>query len=63
VYPLHQLLPLEILAQTGTYPLSLVSLPYSYNEEDHLQTLIESVPPEDETKELVDYAFRYAFFM
>jgi hypothetical protein len=61
--PLAALLPVEILAQTGSFPLALVSPPYSQVSGDHLQMLLAFIPPEEDAVRFRDAAFPHAFFM
>jgi hypothetical protein len=56
-------LPDEILAQTGSFPLALVSPPYNQLADDHMRMLRAFIPPEEEAAQLRDSAFANAFFM
>jgi hypothetical protein len=60
---LNDLLPTEILAQTGSFPLALISPPYDQAPDDHLRMLLDFIPSEGDAIQLRDDAFRYAFFM
>jgi hypothetical protein len=60
---LWDLLPLEILAQAGSFPLALVLPPHVQSPGEHLRMLYELLPAEDEALRLRDCAFQYGFFL
>jgi hypothetical protein len=61
--PLGDLLPPEILAQTGSFPLSFILPPHSQTPEEHLRLLLAFVPPEQDAIRLRDAAYSSAFFL